>query len=70
MAASIPSEFRLYLIYKLRYKCNYGLETAILDVTLPVWSDSIPSTSVGLLDLKNIGEAVGISSLSCLQAAI
>ena len=42
----------------------------MLDFRLPVWSYSIESISVGLLDPENIGVAVGISFLSHLQAEI
>ena len=42
----------------------------MLDFRLPVWSHSIETTSVELLDPKNMGVAVGISFLSHLQAEI
>ena len=35
---------------------------------LPVWSHIIPTSSSGLLDLKNVGIAVGIPLISCLRA--
>jgi len=44
-----------------------GLAAAILDLSLPVRSDSIVGITVGLLDPKNIGIAVGIALLSCVQ---
>jgi hypothetical protein len=44
--------------------------SAILDFRLPVWSHSIETTSIELLDSENIGVAVGISFLSHLQAEI
>jgi len=43
------------------------LSTAILDLSIPVRSDSIVGITVGLLDPKNIGLAVGIALLSCVQ---
>ena len=46
------------------------VDTAILDFRLPVWSHSIETTSVELLDPKNMGVAVGISFLSLLEAEI
>ena len=42
----------------------------MLDFRLPVWSHSIQTTSIGLLDPENIGVAVGISFLSLLEAEI
>jgi len=42
------------------------LATAILDLSLPVRSDSIVGITVGLLNPKNIGLAVGIALLSCV----
>jgi len=44
-----------------------GLAAAILDLSLPCRSDSIDGITVGLLDPKNIGLAVGIALLSCVQ---
>jgi len=44
-----------------------GLAAAILDLSLPVCLDSIVGITVGLLDPKNIGLAVGIALLSCVQ---
>jgi len=44
-----------------------GLAAAILDLTLPVRSDSIVGITVGLLDPENIGLAVGIALLLCMQ---
>jgi len=44
-----------------------GLAAAILDLSLPVRSDTIIGITVGLLDPKNIGLAVGIALLSCVQ---
>jgi len=38
-----------------------GLAAAILDLSLPVRSDSIVGITVGLLDPKNIALAVGIA---------
>jgi len=43
------------------------LAAAILDLSLPVRSDSVVGITVGLLDPKNIGLAVGIALLSCVQ---
>ncbi len=43
---------------------------AILDLLLPVWSYSIPSVSVELLDLENGGIAVDISFLCGIEAEI
>ena len=42
----------------------------MLDFQLPVWYDSIVSSSIGLLDPKNIGVAVEIVFLSGLQTEI
>jgi len=44
-----------------------GLAVAILDLSLPVRSDSMVGFTVGLLDPENIGLAVGIALLSCVQ---
>jgi len=44
-----------------------GLAAAILDLSLPVRSDSIVDITVILLDPKNIALAVGIALLSCVQ---
>ena len=41
-----------------------------MDFPLPVSSYSILVTSIGLIDLKNVGLAIGISLISCLQAEI
>jgi len=43
-----------------------GLAAAILDLSLPVRSDSIVGITVGLLDPENIGLAVGIAMLLCV----
>jgi len=40
---------------------------AILDLSLPVKSDIIVGITVGLLDPENIGLAVGIALLLCVQ---
>jgi hypothetical protein len=48
----------------------FALTAAILDLLLPVWSYSILSVSVGLLDLENGGIAVEIVSLGGLEAEI
>jgi len=45
-------------------------EATILDFRLPVTSDSIPNSTVGYLAPLNVGVAVEISLLSCLQDAI
>ena len=47
-----------------------GLEATILDLPLPVWSDSICTNLIRLLDLENVGLAVGILFLSHLEAEI
>jgi hypothetical protein len=44
-----------------------GLAAAILDLSLPVRSASIVGITVGLLDPGNIGLAVRIALLSCVQ---
>ena len=41
-----------------------------MNFQLPVWFQSIDTSSVGLLDLKNIGIAVGITRLSSPEAKI
>ena len=43
---------------------------AILDFPLPVWSYSIPSVSIRLLDIENRGVAVEILSLGGIEAEI
>jgi len=43
------------------------LAAAILDLLLPVRSDSIVDITVELLDSENIGLAVGIALLLCVQ---
>jgi len=44
-----------------------GLAAAILDLSLPVRSDSIVGITVGLLDPEIIGSAVEIALLLCVQ---
>ena len=41
-----------------------------MDFPFPVWSYSVPSVSVGLLDPENRGVAVGILSLSGIEPEI
>jgi len=53
-------------VYKWRYE-YFRIAAAILDLSLPVSSDSIVGITVGLLDPKNIGLAVGIALLLCVQ---
>src|SRR5664279_4592343 len=48
----------------------WALLAAILDFRLPVWSDSIRTESIELLDPENVGFAVEIAFLSSLQAEI
>jgi len=58
----------------------FGLDAAILNYPLPVWSDSIWTSPIQMLDLKNVSLAVGILfsilsrswdiSISGLEAAI
>jgi len=43
------------------------LAPAILDLSLPVRSDSIVGITVGLLDPENIGLAVGMALLLCVK---
>ena len=38
--------------------------------TLPVWSHSLLMSLIGKVDPENIGIAVGISLISCLEAEI
>jgi len=47
-----------------------GLVAAILDFKLPVGSHSISRSLVGLLDPENIGIAIKIVLVSCLQVEI
>ena len=47
-----------------------GLAAAILDFRLPVTSDGVCNGAVVFLDPENMGAAVGIILLSCLQAEI
>ena len=49
--------------------CN-RLKAANLDFWLPVVTDSIQSSTIGMPVLENMGVAVGISLLSCLKAEI
>jgi len=44
-----------------------GLAAAILNLLLPVRSDSILRITVGLLDPEKVGLAVGIALLLCVQ---
>jgi len=46
---------------------TFGLAAAILDLSLPVSSNSILGITVGFLDPENIGLAVGIALLLCVQ---
>jgi len=46
---------------------TFELAAAILDLSLPVRSHSIVGIAVGLLNPKNIGLAVGIRLLLCVQ---
>jgi len=43
------------------------IPVAILDLSLPVRSDSIAGSTIGLLDPENIGLVVGIALLICVQ---
>jgi len=52
------------------FKPDSGLTAAILDLSLPVRSDSIVAITVGLLDPEKIGLAVGIALSSCVQMYI
>jgi len=45
---------------------TFGLAATILDLSLPVRSDSILGITVGLLHPENIGLTVGIALLSCV----
>ena len=47
-----------------------SLEATILNFQLPVWFQSIDTSSVGLLDLKHISITVGITRLSSPEAKI
>jgi len=49
---------------------TFGLAAAILNLLLPVRSDSILGITVGLLDPENIGLAVGIALLLFVQVEI
>ena len=55
-----------FLFYLLDISTS-GLAAAMLDFKLPMWYDSIVSSSIGLLYPENIGIAVEITFLSCLQ---
>ena len=46
------------------------LAAAILVFRLPVMSNRIRISSIEMLDLENVGEAVGIALLSSLQAEL
>jgi len=43
---------------------------AILDLRLPPTATSIDISSIVFLDLENVGVAVGIAVLSCIEAEI
>ena len=47
-----------------------SLEATILVLPHPVWSDSVCTSPIRLLDLENVGLTVGISFLSHLEAEI
>jgi len=47
--------------------CSSGLAATILVLSLPVKSDSIVGIIIGLGDPDNIGFAVGIALLLCVQ---
>jgi len=47
-----------------------GLEATIFDFALPVWSDSIRTYPILMLDLENVGLVVRFSFLSHLEADI
>ena len=47
-----------------------GLEATILDLPHMVWSDSICTNPIRLLDLENVSLAVGVSFLSHLEAEL
>ena len=47
-----------------------SLEAAMLDLPHPVWSDSVGTNPIRLLDLENVGLAVEFSFLSHLEAEI
>jgi hypothetical protein len=51
-------------------RINYisGLEAVILDFPLPVMSQNIVASLIGLLVPENTDVAVGMSLLSCIQA--
>ena len=49
-------------------KSNSLAFAKLLCFPLPVWSYIIPTSSSGMLDLKNVGIAVGIPFISCLRA--
>jgi len=61
---------RVPIVFTSKYKTTSGLTAAILDFLLPVWSDNIPSGPIGFRDSENIGIAVDIAFLTCLQAEI
>ena len=54
--------------YEVETKYMWSSQGAILDSPLPVWSNIIPSSFIGRLDVKNIGVAVESLFLSCVQA--
>ena len=47
-----------------------GLKAAILDLSHPVWSHSVCTGPIRLLNLENVGLAVGISFIFHLEAEI
>jgi len=52
----------------LVFHFRLGGKVFSMDLPLPVWWEIILSSFVGLMDPKNIGLAVEIAFLSCLQA--
>jgi len=49
---------------------HFRLQAAIFDILLTLTKDGIRTSAVMLLDLKNIGIAVGIVLISCVKAEI
>jgi len=49
---------------------HFRLQAAIFDITLTLTYESLPTSTVMLLNPKNIYKAVWISFLSCIQAQI
>ena len=60
----------VHISNKISKTSTSDLAAAILDFRLPVMSDRTRNSPIDLLDLENVGVAVGIAFLSSLQAEL